>query len=74
MQCKITIYIYIYVGSKFFESVEHFKFLGTSLMNQNSFHEEIKSRLHSGNACYYSMQNLLSFSLLSKNIGLDIEL
>jgi len=38
------------------------------LMNQNSFHEEIKCRLQSGNTCYYLVQNLLYSSLLSKNI------
>ena len=36
--------------------------------SQNSIHEEIKSRLKSGNACYHSVQNLLSSSLLFKNI------
>jgi hypothetical protein len=30
--------------------------------------EEIKSRLNSGNACYHSVQNLLSSHLLSKNV------
>jgi hypothetical protein len=47
--------------------VEEFKYLGTTLTNQNSVQEEIKSRLKLGNACYYSVQNLLSSSLLSKN-------
>ena len=41
-------------------------------MNQNSNEEEIKSRLKSGNACYHSVQNLLSSSLLSKNIKFKI--
>ena len=41
-------------------------------MNQNSTEEEIKSRLKSGNACYHSVQNLLSSSLLSKNIKIKI--
>jgi hypothetical protein len=30
--------------------------------------EEIERRLNSGNACYYSVQNLLSSRLLSKNV------
>ena len=47
------------------ERVEEFKYLGTMLTNQNSIREEIKSRLKSGNACYHSVQNLLSSSLLS---------
>ena len=45
-----------------------FRYLGTSTTNQNSIQEEIKSRLKSGNACYHSVQNLLSSSSLSKNI------
>ena len=45
-----------------FEMMERFKYLGTTLTNQNSIQEEIKSRLKSGNACYYSVQNLLSSS------------
>jgi len=55
-----------------FERVEEFKYLGTNLTNQNSIAEEIKSRLRSGNACYHSMQNLLSSRLLSKNLKIKI--
>jgi hypothetical protein len=50
-----------------FESVEDFKYLGTNLTYQNSIQEETKSRLKSGNACYHSVNNLLSSALLSKN-------
>jgi len=38
---------------------------GTTLTNQNSIEDEIKSRLNSGNACFHSVQNILSSSLLS---------
>jgi hypothetical protein len=54
------------------ESVEEIKYLGTTLTNQNSIQEEIKSRLRLGNACYYSVQNLLFSSLLSKNLKIKI--
>ena len=46
--------------------MEEFEYLGTILTNQNSIQKEIKRRLKSGIACYNSVHNLLSFSLLSK--------
>jgi hypothetical protein len=54
----------IKIDNSFFERVEQFRYLGTILMNQNYIQEEIESRLKSGNACYHSVQNLLSSSLL----------
>ena len=62
----------ITTGSKSFERVEQFTYLGTTLTNRNSMPEEIKSRLKSGNACFHSEQNLLYASLLSKNIKIKI--
>ena len=52
--------------------MEEFRYLGITLTNQNSIKEEIKSRLKSGNACYYSVQNLLSSRLLSTNLKIKI--
>ena len=62
----------IKIDNSSFERVEEFKYLGTTLTNQNSIQEEIMSRLKSGNACYHLVQNLLSSSLLAKNLKIKI--
>jgi len=56
------------INNSTFERVEEFKYLGTTLTHQNFIAEEIKSRLRLENACYHSVQNLLSSSLISKNL------
>jgi hypothetical protein len=38
----------------------------------NCIHDEIKSRLNSGNSCYYSVQNLLSSHLISRNLKFKV--
>jgi hypothetical protein len=52
--------------------MEKFKQLGTTLTNHSDIHNEIKSRLNTGNACYYSVQNLLSSCLISKKLKIKI--
>jgi hypothetical protein len=46
--------------------------LKTTLTDQKCMHEEIKSRLNSGNACYHSVQSILSSRLLSRNVKVKI--
>jgi hypothetical protein len=46
--------------------------LETTATNENLIQEEIKRRLNSGNACYHSVQKLLSSRLLSKKIKIKI--
>jgi hypothetical protein len=62
----------IKIGNRSFENVSQFKYLGMTVTNQTLIQEEIKRRLNSGNACYHSVQNLLSSRLLSKNVKVRI--
>ena len=52
--------------------VELFQYLGKNLTNHTCIREEIKSRLKSGNARYYSVKNLLSSSLLPKDTKINV--
>ena len=57
------------IDSKSLGGVERFRYLGTALTNQNYLLEETNSRLKSKNACYHSVQNVLSSSSLWSTYG-----
>jgi hypothetical protein len=69
---KIGQKLSIKIANRSFEDAAKFRYLGTTLTDQNCMHEEIKSRLNSGNACYHSVQSLLSSRLLSRNVKVKI--
>jgi hypothetical protein len=54
------------------EVCRKFKYLGKTVTNKNLIREEINSRLNYSNACYHSVQNLLSSRLLPKNLKIRI--
>jgi hypothetical protein len=64
-------YNYIKIANRSFQNVLDFRYFGKRVTNQNLIQEGTKRRLNSGNACYHSVENLLS-SLLSKNIKIVI--
>ena len=61
------------IDNSSFERKQEFRYLGTTLTNQNSIKEKVKSKLKSGNACSHSVQNLLSSTLLTKNFKIKID-
>jgi hypothetical protein len=62
----------IKIANRCFENVVQFRYLGTTVTNQNLIQKEIKCRFNLSNACYHSVQNLLFSRLLSKNIKIRI--
>jgi hypothetical protein len=66
-ECKAA-----WTANSSFEIVDRFKYLGTNPTNQNPIQEEFKNSLKSGNACYHSVQNLLSSSMPYKHFNIKV--
>ena len=70
-QQNIVQYQNIVIENLSFENVEKFKYLGVTVTNTNYIPEEIKHRINMGNACYYSLEKILSSQLLSKKLKVN---
>jgi hypothetical protein len=62
----------IRIANESFENVAKFKYFWTTLTNKSDIYDELKNGLNWGNACYYSVQNLLSSLLISGNLKIKI--
>jgi uncharacterized membrane protein len=58
------------IANKSCRNVKKLKYLGIAVTNKTGIHEEIISRLNSGNVCYHSVQNLLPSHVLSNIVRL----
>ena len=54
-----------------FEKFEKFKYLGITVTNTYDIREELKRRINMGNACYYSLEKILSSHVLSKKFKVN---
>ena len=48
--------------------MEKFRYLGVIVTNTNDMYEDIKRTINMENACYYSLEKILSTRLLSKKL------
>jgi hypothetical protein len=62
----------IRIANELSDKCGRIQILGDDTNKSEYIHDEIRSRLNSGNVCYHSVQNLLSSHLISKNLKIRI--
>ena len=60
------------IGNLSFENMEKFRYLGITVTNTNDIRDDIQRRINMENACYYSLEKILSSRLLSKKLKVNI--
>jgi hypothetical protein len=55
-----------------FKIFQKFKYVGTTLTDRNEVHDEINTRINSGNIYYNKVRKLPSYHLLSKTLYMRI--
>jgi hypothetical protein len=59
------------IYNKSLDNLTRFEHVGTTVTDQNCIHDE-SNRLNSVNACYHSVRNVLSSTLLLKQLKLKV--
>jgi len=49
-----------------------FKYLNTVLTDRNLNYDEIKNKFNLWNSCYQSIENILSYRVIAKNMNIKI--
>jgi hypothetical protein len=60
------------IGDMSFESIQSFKYLGSTVNQNNTIEDEIKERLIAGNKAFYADQKMFQSKLLSKKFKLNL--
>jgi hypothetical protein len=72
-RCQYTDHIWdMKIGNRSLENVSQFKYLETTVTNQNLIPGEVKRSLNAGNVCYHSVQNHRPSRPLSNSVYIRI--
>lgn len=63
---------HIRINNKEYETVENFKYLGVLINENNQIEPELNARLNSANRSFFSMNNILKSTSVSRNTKIRI--